>query len=73
MANTQYFGDIDVNLLPEIVIAVQNYSSAPTPSKHRIYDINKAVNALSIVHEIMLKWDKALALYETLGSSCDGE
>ncbi|KAL7455932.1 hypothetical protein ACHAWC_009866 [Mediolabrus comicus] len=72
-SNTQHFGDIDVNLLPEILLAVQNYSSAPTPSStHSIYDINEQVNALSIVHEIMLKWDKALTLYETLGGSCDG-
>jgi len=70
MSNTQHFGDIDVNLLPEILLAVQNYSSA-TPSIYFTYDINEEVNALSIVHEIMLKWDKALALYETLGSSCD--
>ncbi len=73
MSNTQHFGDIDVNLLPEVLLAVQHYSSAPKPSSiHFTYDINEEVNALSIVHEIILKWDKALTLYETLGGSCDG-
>ena len=72
MSNVQHFGDIDVNLLPEILLAVQNYSSTPKPSSiHSIYDINEEVNALSIVYEIMLKWDKAHALYETLGSNCE--
>ena len=72
MSNVQHFDDIDVNLLPEVLLAVQMYSTASTHSTSTSYCNNKSVNALSIVHEIMLKWDKALTLYETLGSSCDG-
>ncbi|KAL7449404.1 hypothetical protein ACHAWC_001465, partial [Mediolabrus comicus] len=39
ISNTQHFGDIDVNLLPEILLAVQNYSDVLQPSIHFIYDM----------------------------------
>eukprot|EP00984_Skeletonema_dohrnii_P025453 scaffold14617_cov113-Skeletonema_dohrnii-CCMP3373.AAC.2 len=57
MCNVQHFDDIDINLLPEILAAVQRYASTPDPGL--FYTENSQVNGLSIIFEIMRKWDKA--------------
>jgi Ran GTPase-activating protein (RanGAP) involved in mRNA processing and transport len=62
MCNVQHFDEIDINLLPEILLAVQRYSNAPVPEMHFLYNINREVNALSIVYELMRKWDKAFTV-----------
>jgi hypothetical protein len=41
---------------------VQRYSNAPVPEMHFLYNINREVNALSIVYELMRKWDKAFTV-----------
>eukprot|EP00984_Skeletonema_dohrnii_P022832 scaffold11933_cov117-Skeletonema_dohrnii-CCMP3373.AAC.4 len=51
MSNVQHFSDIDVKILPIMLEAVQTYAT-------NVYD--SKVNPLSIVYEIMRKWDKAL-------------
>ena len=67
MSNVQYFGDIDVKLLPNMLAAVQKYYDASME-----YLTNKMTEAdsLSIVYEIMRKWDKAFPLYKSLGVEC---
>eukprot|EP00986_Skeletonema_menzelii_P011781 scaffold6179_cov120-Skeletonema_menzelii.AAC.1 len=50
MSNVQHFSDIDVKVLPNILQAVQNYSN-------NMHGYEKA-NPLSIVYEVMRRWDK---------------
>ncbi len=66
MCNVQHFDDIDINLLPDILVAVQ-YCAIDSDSL--IYNANEYVNSLSITFEIMRKWDKALSLYKTLSDN----
>ena len=65
MSNAQHFGDIDVKLLPNMLEVVQKYQSAAR-SRNWMYHSN-GVALLSIVYEIMRKWDKAFPLYKSLG------
>jgi len=51
MSNVQHFSDIDVKILPIMLEAVQTYATNVDDSK---------VKPLSIVYEVMRKWDKAL-------------
>eukprot|EP00984_Skeletonema_dohrnii_P022835 scaffold11933_cov117-Skeletonema_dohrnii-CCMP3373.AAC.7 len=51
MSNVQHFSDIDVKILPKMLEAVQKYAT-------NVHDYK--VNPLSIVYEVMRKWDKAL-------------
>jgi hypothetical protein len=53
-SNVQYFDDIDVKILPFMLKAVQRYAIVIHP-----YD---SVKALSIVYEVMRKWDKVFPL-----------
>jgi hypothetical protein len=66
-SNVQHFGDIDVKILPNIVGAVQKYASCQTPSDY-IDDIDSFVRELSIVYELMRKWDKVFPLYDLIQS-----
>ncbi len=59
MSNVQYFDDIDVKLLPSIIEAVQRYAGVVNPDE----DDHCRVKALSIVYEVMRKWDKVFPLY----------
>ena len=64
MSNVQHFSDIDLKLLPNILQAVQKYS------KDMRCDPNMdEVHLLSIVYEVMRRWDKVTPLYKTLGKS----
>ncbi len=58
VSNAQHFGDIDVKFLPDIVQAVQKYASFQME-----IDAEDFVRELSIVYEIMRKWDKVFPLY----------
>ena len=60
MSNVQHFGDIDIKLLPNVLEAVEKYSLLNGGNVYR-------ANALSIVYEIMHRWDKVSPLYKTLG------
>ena len=61
-SNVQHFGGIDVKILPDIVLAVQKYASCQVET-----DVD-FVRELSIVYELMRKWDKVFPLYVTLNS-----
>mmetsp|Transcript_18029 Transcript_18029/g.30432 ORF Transcript_18029/g.30432 Transcript_18029/m.30432 type:complete len:156 (+) Transcript_18029:3-470(+) len=51
MSNVQHFGNIDLKILPIMLEAVQKYAK----------NVNfLEVKPLSIVYEVMRKWDKAL-------------
>lgn len=68
MSNVQHFDDIDIKQLPDILAAVQRYAIDP-PFGALIFEVNREVKSLSIIFEIMRKWDKALSLYKTLGDN----
>jgi hypothetical protein len=57
ISNVQHFGDIDVKILPEIVRAVQKYA------KFQVETDGDFVRELSIVYELMRKWEKVFPLY----------
>ena len=61
VSNVEHFDDIDVTLLPQIVEAVQKYANMSMDY----------VNDLSIVYEVMRKWDKAFPLYKLGGGNIE--
>ena len=63
MSNVQHFSAIDLKLLPNILQAMQKYSNDMPSYRHDL-----KVDPLSIVYEIMRKWDKAFPLYKSLGA-----
>mmetsp|Transcript_8257 Transcript_8257/g.12924 ORF Transcript_8257/g.12924 Transcript_8257/m.12924 type:complete len:314 (+) Transcript_8257:2-943(+) len=69
MCNVQHFNGFDINLLPDILAAVQRYAVDPPFGSGHIYELNRQVKSLSIMFEIMRKWDKALSLYKALGDN----
>jgi hypothetical protein len=64
MSNAQYFDDIDINLLPEILAAVQRYASTPVSERQLLYRVNSEVSGLSIVYELMRKWDSIYKIWD---------
>ncbi len=67
MCNVQDFVDIDVKLLPNILEAVQKYSGlAKEDDDYHDYDY---VETLSVVYEVMRRWDKVSPLFKSLGRS----
>jgi hypothetical protein len=67
MSNVQYFGDIDVKLLPNLLEAVQKYSL-----RLRVGDDDN-VKASSIVYEVMRRWDKLSPLYKSSANLKDND
>ena len=72
MSNAQHFGDIEVKLLPNMLEVVQKYydSSTEYDLTNNVYKHDPKVNPLSIVYEVMRKWDKAFPLYKSMGVEC---
>ena len=67
MTNAQRdFCNIDVKLLPEIVETVQRYSNTVERSED-----DPKPGALSIVYEVMRKWDKVFPSYKQGGGADD--
>jgi hypothetical protein len=60
-SNVQYFDEIDVNILPFMLKAVERYAIEIHPYG--------SVKALSIVYEVMRKWDKVFPLYTDGGDN----
>jgi len=60
VSNVHDFGGIDVNLLPRVLEAVQKYAIASMDGDGDKY----RVEALSIVYEVMRRWEKVAALYK---------
>ncbi len=69
--NVQHFDDIDIKLLPSILEAVQRYASV-------VYSFDRhrpgycRVEPLSIVYEVMRKWDIVFPLYTDGGDNDNG-
>ena len=62
MCNVHHFNDIDVKILPFMLKAVQMYASA-VDADDRFRLGYCRVEPLSIVYEVMRKWDKVFPLY----------
>ena len=62
MSNVEHFGDVDVKVLPNMLEAVQRYS------KNVVRGRKREVEALSIIYEVMRKWDKVFPLYKSSGA-----
>jgi hypothetical protein len=64
-SNVLYFSDVPVEFLPDMLISIQQYSryysGNNAPPKH-----HKHVEALSVVYEVMRRWDKVISVYESL-------
>jgi hypothetical protein len=58
MSNVQHFDDIDVKLLPNMLENAQKYSKT-------VFQWGKDEEALSIVYEVMRKWDKVFPVYKS--------
>ncbi len=73
LSNVQHFGDIDVKLLPNILEALQKYSntSLDYSNSTQVLESFCNVKALSIVYEVMRRWDKVSPLYKSLGKSVE--
>ena len=67
-SNVQHFDDIDVKLLPSILEAVPRYASVVHPTDHHRACYCR-VEPLSIVYEVMRKWDKVFPLYTDGGNN----
>ena len=66
LSNTQYFSDIDVKLLPNMLAAIQKYGIiwVTVFSSQFAPDIpEKRTESVSIVYEVMRKWEKVFNLY----------
>ena len=68
-SNTHHFGDIDMKILPNMLEAVQKYSNVTNEYLNAFFSHSVReermhnVTALSIVYEVMRKWDKTFPLY----------
>jgi hypothetical protein len=54
MSNVQHFGGMDIKMLPNMIEAVQRYAELAS------------VKELSIVYEVMRKWEEVFPLYELI-------
>ena len=61
------FEDIPVELLPNMLVSIQRYSNyhaqKHAPTKHRSH-----ARPISIIYEILQRWDKSLEVFEALSS-----
>lgn len=62
LSNIQHFGDIDVKVLPNMIEAVQRYANMYDWSYNGVSIEN--VKPLSILYEVMRKWEEVFPLYE---------
>lgn len=69
-SNVGHFDDIPVELLPNMLSTIQQYSEyhIHDQAPHRMRQSPHDVNSLSVVYEICRFWDKSLAVFESLSS-----
>ena len=60
MTNVRHFNGIDIKILPNMIGTVQRYWNSYLP-----------LNSLSIVYEVMRKWEKVFPLYNLEGGNTD--
>jgi hypothetical protein len=67
-SNVQHFDDIDIKILPFILESIQRNASVVHPFDHLRPGYCR-VEPLSIVYEVMRKWDKVFPLYTNRGDN----
>ena len=71
-SNVQDFSKIDVKFLPDMLEAVQRYadvSEEVEDDSEDGSDYKAVVKSISIVYEVMRKWEKVFNLYESAGAA----
>ena len=63
-SNVQHFSDVPIELLPEMLTSIQQYSEYHLGDNRLPDQDDRDVKSLSVVYEIMRKWDQAISLYE---------
>ena len=66
-SNVGHFDDVPVELLPDMLRTIQQYSNYHV-AEHTPSQGIRDVNPLSVVYEVCRHWDKSLAVYELLSS-----
>ena len=66
-SNVGHFDDVPVEVLPDMLSTIQQYSKYHSENSEMSQDTNY-VNPLSIVYEVCRYWDESLAVYELLSS-----
>ena len=75
LTNVEHFGDdMPVELLPDTLTSIQKYFNYHIPKTDEDKEYtppqdNSDVKPLSIMFEILQRWDKSLAVFEALSSS----
>jgi len=68
-SNVDHFDeDMPVELLPDMLHSIQRYSNYHTPVEDAPTQDPTDVKPISLVYEILQRWDKALAVFEALSS-----
>eukprot|EP01083_Nonionella_stella_P197816 726949_1 len=62
-SNVQYFDKLPIELLPDMLESIKKYSGYHFGEKTPMRDQND-VKPISIVYEILRKWDEALSAFE---------
>lgn len=73
-SNIQHFEEMSPKLLPNILESTQTYGLDDSflLRHNSVYQHNSDVDALSVVYEVMRKWDEVFVVYESLGGSMKG-
>ena len=66
-SNVDHFEDIPVEFLPSMLESIQQYANYHVPDRTPSQDI-RDVKPLSIMFEVLQRWDKSLATFEALSS-----
>ena len=66
-SNVDHFEDLPVELLPDMLVSIQKYADYHVPD-HTPHQADNDVTPVSIVFEILQRWDKSLAVFEALSA-----
>ena len=66
-SNVDHFENVPVELLPNMLELIQQYANYHVPDRTPSQDV-RDVKPLSIMYEILQRWDKSLAAFEALSS-----
>ena len=66
-SNVEHFENVPVELLPAMLVSIQKYANYHVPDRAPDQADNDVI-PVSIVFEILQRWDKSLATFEALSS-----
>ena len=66
-SNVEHYEDVPVELLPDMLVSIQKYANYHVPDRAPDQADNDVI-PVSIVFEILQRWDKSLATFEALSS-----